>query len=57
MLHWHGDTFDLPEGAQLLASRDDYTNQIYAVGQHVLAFQCHPELNPHAFEHWPSGDV
>ncbi len=55
MLHWHGDTFDLPAGAQLLASTADYPNQIYAIGEHVLAFQCHPELNPHAFEHWLVG--
>jgi len=55
MLHWHGDTFDLPEDAQRLASTDAYANQVYAIGRHVLAFQCHPELNPDAIERWLVG--
>lgn len=55
MLHWHGDTFELPESAQRLASTDAYANQIYAIGKQVLAFQCHPELNPDAIEHWLVG--
>lgn len=55
MLHWHGDTFELPEGAQRLASTDIYANQIYAIGEHVLAFQCHPELKPDAIGHWLVG--
>ena len=32
MLHWHGDTFDLPEGARLLASTDICQQQIFAWG-------------------------
>jgi GMP synthase-like glutamine amidotransferase len=31
-LHWHGDTFDLPDGAQLLASTDRYPNQMFRHG-------------------------
>lgn len=55
MLHWHGDTFDLPEGAVCLAGSDLYTQQIFAWGDHALAFQCHPELDPARFERWLIG--
>ena len=44
LLHWHGDTFDLPEGAELLASTDAYPNQAFRIGKGLLAIQCHPEM-------------
>lgn len=44
VLHWHGDTFDLPPGATLLASSPRYANQIFAVGTHALGLQCHVEV-------------
>ena len=44
VLHWHGDTFDLPAGAERLASSPLYANQAFRVGRHVLALQCHPEM-------------
>ncbi|HJU70424.1 MAG TPA: glutamine amidotransferase [Paucimonas sp.] len=55
MLHWHGDTFDLPTGAVLLASTAHCTNQAFRHGRHALAFQCHPELDPARFEQWLIG--
>ena len=55
MLHWHGDTFDLPEGAQLLASTASYRHQAYQWQQHVLGLQCHPELDGATFERWLVG--
>lgn len=44
VLHWHGDTFDLPAGATLLASSERYANQVFAVGAHALGLQCHIEV-------------
>lgn len=44
VLHWHGDTFDLPEGAERLASSALYENQAFRRGANVLALQCHPEM-------------
>lgn len=55
VLHWHGDTFDLPAGATLLASTDVCANQAFAVGRHALAFQFHPEASPVGFERWLVG--
>jgi GMP synthase (glutamine-hydrolysing) len=55
MLHWHGDTFDLPPGALLLASTDVTRNQVYSYGDFLLAFQCHPELAHAKIESWLIG--
>ncbi len=44
VLHWHGDTFDLPEGATRLASTVAYANQAFVVGHHALALQFHAEM-------------
>jgi len=55
MLHWHGDTFDLPAGATLLASTDVCRHQAYARGRGALAFQCHPEARTVDLERWYIG--
>ncbi|RRS05213.1 glutamine amidotransferase [Aquabacterium soli] len=55
VLHWHGDTFDLPAGAALLASTDLYPNQAFSVGSNVLALQFHPEAETARFERWLIG--
>jgi len=55
MFHWHGDTFDLPYGATLLASSKLYENQIYSLGKNILGFQSHPELDPQKIEQWLIG--
>jgi GMP synthase (glutamine-hydrolysing) len=55
MLHWHGDTFDLPGGAELLASTDVCAHQAFAWGPRALAFQCHPEARARDLERWYIG--
>lgn len=55
VLHWHGDTFDLPPEATLLASTDLVTNQVYSIGPRVLGLQCHPEATPGELERWLIG--
>jgi len=55
MLHWHGDTFDLPAGATLLASTPACRHQAFAWGKHVLGLQCHPEIRTDRFEPWLIG--
>ncbi|MGQ2906220.1 MAG: glutamine amidotransferase [Neoaquamicrobium sediminum] len=55
VLHWHGDTFDLPEGTTLLASTALCTNQAFSRGPNVLGLQFHPEVLGARFEHWLLG--
>ncbi|MBF0190732.1 MAG: glutamine amidotransferase [Magnetococcales bacterium] len=57
MLHWHGDTFDLPHGATLLASSANYAQQAFRWGKHALAFQCHPEIQGGRMESWLIGNT
>jgi GMP synthase (glutamine-hydrolysing) len=53
VLHWHGDTFDLPEDVELLASTAAYRHQAFRRGSRVLALQCHPEMGEdERFEVW-----
>ena len=43
VFHWHGDTFDLPEKAVLLAFSKGCKNQAYSYKDKVLALQFHLE--------------
>ncbi len=52
VLHWHGDTFDLPREAELLASTRLYPNQAFAWRNHALALQCHIETTVRGLERW-----
>ncbi|MGL4265018.1 MAG: glutamine amidotransferase [Afipia sp.] len=55
VLHWHGDTFDLPAGSERLASTELCSNQAFALGANVLGFQFHPEAEGDHFERWLIG--
>lgn len=55
VLHWHGDTFDLPASTTLLASTAICRNQAYSRGPNVLGLQFHPEIFGVRFEHWLLG--
>lgn len=55
VLHWHGDTFDLPDGATLLASTAQTPNQAFAVGSNILALQFHIEADPRLIDQWLIG--
>lgn len=55
VLHWHGETFDLPDGAQLLASTSVTTNQAFRWKKRGLALQFHPEVTVHGMERWYIG--
>ncbi|MGO4714157.1 glutamine amidotransferase [Bradyrhizobium sp. 2TAF24] len=55
VLHWHGDTFDLPDGAARLASTAVCRNQAFSIGANTLALQFHPEVEARTFERWLIG--
>jgi GMP synthase (glutamine-hydrolysing) len=55
VLHWHGDTFDLPDGAAHLAATGLCPNQAFAVGRNVMAVQFHPEADCRKIERWLIG--
>lgn len=59
VVHWHGDTFDLPDGAVLLAGTDRYPHQAFRVGRAGYGLQFHVELTEAQFpmmaDHMPSG--
>ncbi|GAB4296992.1 MAG: glutamine amidotransferase [Thiohalomonadaceae bacterium] len=52
VLHWHGDTFDIPAGAERLAGTPRYPSQAFAIGRHALALQFHPEVTAAGMERW-----
>lgn len=49
--HWHGDTFDIPEGAQRTYSSSATPNQGFVYGDRVFAFQFHWEVNEENMAH------
>lgn len=53
--HWHGDTFDLPKNAVLLASSRLCKNQIVRFKPNVYGFQCHFELDDVSIREWLIG--
>ena len=44
VLHWHGDTFTLPDDVELLASSHLYDHQAFRRGNNILALQFHAEM-------------
>ncbi len=51
-LQWHGDTFDLPEGATLLATSPAYPHQAFRVGRVAYGVQFHLEVTAEMADEW-----
>lgn len=52
VFQWHGETFDLPEGAVKLAGSALYPNQAFRHGKHAYAFQFHIEARNEMVFEW-----
>jgi len=52
VLHWHGDTFDLPAGAEHLAGSPVYRHQAFRVGRAAYGLQFHIELDRVLAREW-----
>jgi GMP synthase (glutamine-hydrolysing) len=56
VLHWHGDTFDLPPGATLLAGTPVCPNQMFRVGRRAFGLQFHVEVEVRDISTWVRED-
>ena len=52
IFEWHEDTFDLPNGAELLMSGDNCHHQAFRIGSTSYGFQCHFEVDSRHIEVW-----
>lgn len=50
VFHWHGDTFDLPQGALRIARSAACRNQGFVLRDRVLGLQCHIETTPDSLQ-------
>lgn len=55
LLHWHGDAFEMPAGAERLAFTSICPNQAFSIGTHALACQFHPEADGRTIDRWLIG--
>ncbi len=52
IMQWHGDTFDLPDGAIRLATREGCPNQAFRMGAKSYGFQFHLEMTKATTDYW-----
>jgi GMP synthase (glutamine-hydrolysing) len=52
VFHWHGETFDIPEGAVRIAKSELYRNQAFRYGGRAYAFQFHIEVRKEMIYEW-----
>ncbi len=53
---WHGEGFDLPAGADLLATGDKFHHQAFRYGN-AYAIQFHPEVTREMMARWTDGSA
>ena len=57
VLHWHGDTFDLPATAVRLAESDACENQAFRIGSKAFGLQFHVETDATLVRAWADEDA
>ncbi|MDX2457763.1 MAG: type 1 glutamine amidotransferase [Gammaproteobacteria bacterium] len=51
LFHWHGETFSIPDGAEVILESEFCPHQAFAIGN-TLALQCHVEMLPPMVAEW-----
>ena len=57
VLQWHGETFDLPAGAQWLARSEACAHQAFRVDANAYGLQFHLEVTPDMIADWCTQDA
>lgn len=52
VFQWHGDTFDIPDGAVKLAESELCSNQAYRIGDNIYGLQFHVEVTDEMIYQW-----
>ena len=52
IFQWHGDTFDIPHGAEHLATSEACPNQAFLFGEHTYGLQFHLEVDEAIIQRW-----
>jgi len=50
VLHWHGETFDIPAGGRRLMGNERYANQAFRIGEAAWGVQFHLEVDDAAVD-------
>jgi GMP synthase-like glutamine amidotransferase len=56
VFHWHGETWDLPPGAERLAWSQACPNQAFRTGRKIYGLQFHVEVTPAMIANWQIED-
>jgi GMP synthase (glutamine-hydrolysing) len=57
VFHWHGETFDIPDGGVHLAKSELYPNQAFRVGENAYALQFHIEVKKETIYEWLKNEL
>lgn len=57
VFHWHGERWELPPGAELLASSEACANQAFRAGRNIYGLQFHLEVTPEMIDDWQAQDA
>lgn len=52
IFNWHGETFEIPKGAERLLSSKVCENQGFQIGRRIIGLQCHPEVRKDEILKW-----
>jgi GMP synthase-like glutamine amidotransferase len=56
VFHWHGETWELPPGGELLAWSQACRHQAFRAGRHIYGLQFHLEVTPAMIADWQVQD-